>query len=153
VRPAGASDWLLLTKRAGALARLIPAAIRTLPNVWPGVTCGHPASIWRAEKLVALECAGPKWVSAEPLLGPLELRRFLSPERSGLAWVIAGGQSGPGHRAMELGWIQDLADQCETTGAPIFIKQDSGPKPRKQGRIPDALWAQKQWPAGGGRSG
>jgi protein gp37 len=139
-------DWLLLTKRAGALGRLIPAEIRALPNVWPGVTCGHPDSIWRVEKLVAVECAGPRWVSAEPLLGPLDLRPFLTPDRSGLAWVIAGGESGPGHRPMELAWMQDLADQCERTGAPIFVKQDSGPRPRKQGRIPDALWARKQCP-------
>jgi len=156
-------DWLLLTKRAGALARLIPADIRARPNVWPGVTCGHRDSFWRVEKLVELECAGPKWVSAEPLLAPLDLSSALRPsmsgrdpiearptgerpERAGIAWVIAGGESGAGHRPMEVAWLQSLADQCEAARVPIFVKQDSGPKPRHQGRIPDSLWARREWP-------
>src|SRR5262245_42981229 len=135
-------DWLLLTKRAGALARLIPAEVRALPNVWPGVTCGHADSLWRADKLARLECAGPKWMSAEPLLGALDLSALLGPAKN--EWVIAGGESGPGHRPMELAWLEGLADQCKAAGVPIFVKQDSGPKPRRQGRIPDALWARKE---------
>ena len=146
-------DWILLTKRAGAMARLIPEEIRALPNVWPGVTCGDPSSLWRVEKLLALPCAGPRWVSAEPLLDRVDLRPYLAGfrqptgARRAVSWVVTGGESGPGHRQMNLAWLETLADDCHAAGVPIFVKQDSGPKAGKHGRIDDALWGRKAWPA------
>ena len=91
---------------------------------------------WRAEALGALTCAGPRWISYEPTLGPLAAV-------PGIAWYIVGGESGPVHRPMELEWLEDLLRGCRQQGAKLFVKQDSGRQPGKQGRIPQALWVQE----------
>jgi protein gp37 len=146
-----ALDWILLTKRAGAMARLIPEKIRAMPNVWPGVTCGHPDSLWRVEKLVALGCAGPRWVSVEPLLGRVDLRPWLPgfgrPEGStqAIRWAVFGGESGAGYRAMDLSWLESSVREFRAAGVPVFVKQDSASKPGRRGRIPDELWIH-EWP-------
>jgi len=57
-----------------------------------------------------------------------------------LDWVIIGGESGPGHRRMAMTWLTDLHRQCDQARVPVYVKQDSGPAPGKQGRIPDGLW-------------
>jgi protein gp37 len=98
-------------------------------------------SRWRVEKLAELECAGPRWVSAEPLLDALNLEPFLGR----IGWVITGGESGAGYRPMELAWLESLVDQCRQAGTAIFVKQDSGPRSGQQGRIPDTLWV-REWP-------
>jgi protein gp37 len=61
-------------------------------------------------------------------------------------WVVIGGESGTGHRQMDVAWAESIAAQCQAAGVPVFIKQDSGPHPGKQGRLSDALWALKQYP-------
>lgn len=63
-----------------------------------------------------------------------------------LHWLIAGGESGPGHRPCSVEWIADVARQCREAGVACFVKQDSGPRPGMQGRIPDALWSLKEMP-------
>lgn len=63
-----------------------------------------------------------------------------------LDWIVVGGESGPGHRPMELAWLEQIAAQCDAAKVPLYVKQDSGSKPDRQGRIPDALWARKAWP-------
>ena len=65
---------------------------------------------------------------------------------SGLDWLVVGGESGPGYRAMELAWLENVDTQTRASGVPLFVKQDSGPKPGKQGRIPDHIWARKEVP-------
>ena len=65
----------------------------------------------------------------------------------GIHWTIIGGESGPHARPMDVAWIQSLADQCQAAGVAVFVKQDSGRFPGKQGRLPDALWNLKQFPA------
>jgi protein gp37 len=79
------------------------------------------------------------WISAEPLLGPLDLSRYLlrglghdeygtwDVERA-IDWVVVGGESGPGRREMDLDWARSLRDQCLAAGVPFFFKQPSGPK-------------------------
>lgn len=66
--------------------------------------------------------------------------------RDGINWVIVGGESGSGHRPMQVEWAQDLADQCKAAGVKCFIKQDSGHRPGQQGRLPLALFNQKEFP-------
>lgn len=62
-----------------------------------------------------------------------------------LDWVIFGGESGPGARPCDIGWIRSGVEQCRAAGVPAFVKQDSGPRPGMQGRIPDDLWI-KEFP-------
>lgn len=61
-------------------------------------------------------------------------------------WMIVGGESGPKRRTLDLEWLAEAAADCKAFGVPIFVKQDSGPRPGQQGRIPDDVWALKQVP-------
>ena len=65
-----------------------------------------------------------RFVSAEPLLGELDLSEWL--EEGELHWVIAGGESGAGARPMKLEWARQLRDQCLAAGVPFFLKQLGG---------------------------
>lgn len=138
-------DWLLLTKRPQNYRRLVPPGILALPTVWPGTTVESADYLWRAEELLRLGCAGPRWISYEPALGPLDFGEALGPGR--LAWIVVGGESGPTRRRMNLVWLEDLAGQCQRARAALFVKQDSATLSGKQGRIPAALWARKEFPA------
>lgn len=61
--------------------------------------------------------------------------------------VVIGGESGPGHREMPLVDAVVLAEAARDAGLAVYIKQDSGPRPGKQGRIPDDIWKLKEWSA------
>lgn len=63
-----------------------------------------------------------------------------------LDWVIVGGESGRKARPCDVAWIRSIVEQCNAAGVACFVKQDSGPRPGKQGRIPDDIWAIKEWP-------
>ncbi len=116
---------------------------RDLVNVHVGVSAEDQR--WAGIRLPALAetPAAVRWLSAEPLLGPIDL----SPWLSWLDWVVVGGESGPGHRPMDIGWLESIAGQCRDAGVPLWVKQDSGPRSGLQGRIPDRLWAIRQFPA------
>jgi protein gp37 len=109
------------------------------PNVELGVSVEAPSAAWRINALREIPAA-VRFISAEPLLDSLSVNL------GGLNWVIVGGESGPHHRPMDLRWLEEIASQCDVRGIPLFVKQDSGPRPGQQGRIPDALWARKEFP-------
>ncbi len=97
-----------------------------LPNVWIGTSAeNQEMADERIPHLV--ECpAFVRFVSIEPLLGSVNLLPWLShdaPLNRRLDWVIVGGESGQWHRDMSLEWMLDIADQCERTRVPIFVKQ------------------------------
>ena len=111
-----------------------------LPNVWLGVSVEDPhwADI-RIPHLLATPAA-LRFISAEPLLGPVTLfpGRWIPPLGGGprcnlsrpwetpgpaLDWVIVGGESGPGARRMAEGWARNLVDECTESGTPVFVKQ------------------------------
>jgi protein gp37 len=94
---------------------------RLLPNLWLGVSV--ETQKWvpvRLGKLAATSVAAVRFASCEPLLGELDIRRWLA---DGLEWVIAGGESGPGARPMHPDWARSLRDQCLAAGVPYFFKQ------------------------------
>ncbi len=94
---------------------------RFLPNLWLGVSV--ETQKWapvRLDKLLATSVAGVRFASCEPLLGELDIRRWLT---GGLEWVIAGGESGPRARPMHPDWARSLRDQCQAAGVPYFFKQ------------------------------
>ena len=72
-----------------------------------------------------------RFVSAEPLLGPVDLTDWL--ERGDLQWVIAGGESGPQARPMNLDWARDLRDQTQAAGVAFFLKQLGGKRGKRSG--------------------
>ena len=133
------------------------------PGIWLGTSVENQR--WADERIPELFAtpARVRFLSMEPLLGPVDLRAALfgwCPEHdfSGfciqrhhegvqhLSWVIVGGESGSGHRPMDPAWVRDIANQCDAAGIPLFVKQASGSRSGKQGNIPDDLWARKEYP-------
>jgi len=111
-----------------------------LPNVHIGTSIELDRYCRRADDLRETPAA-LRFLSLEPLLGPLP-----SLNLDGIGWVIVGGESGPGHREMDIAWLESLVAQCQDAGVAIHVKQDSGPRSGMQGRIPDDIWALKQFP-------
>lgn len=143
-------DWLLLTKRPENYLRLFwgPEQGVWPSNVWAGTSVENQEA---ADKRIPhlLKCpAAIRFLSCEPLLGPIDLVDKTRTYRPAIEvdWVIVGGESGPGARPCNVAWIRDIVGQCKAAGVATFVKQDSGPRPGMQGRIPDSIWALKQFP-------
>lgn len=159
-------DWLLLTKRIGNAVKMLDdaggwsgfdfatgATRNPLPNVWIGATiCDQEEADRDIPKLLTTPAA-VRFVSIEPMLGPVDLRLIEVPpehdqlrrpwESEGfkfnalqghdddrfhqapatLDWVICGGESGPNARPMHPDWARSLRDQCEVAGVPFLFKQ------------------------------
>ena len=115
-------DWLLLTKRPAKAARLAPWGQDWPSNVWLGTTAENQE--WADKRLPALldSAAKVRFVSAEPLLGAIDIAPYLK-GKSGVDWVIAGGESGSGARPTDPKWIRGLRDQCRSAGKAFFFKQ------------------------------
>lgn len=142
-------DWLLLTKRIGNAREMIADAVaaerlggwRPLPwpwpNVWIGATIVNQAEADRDIPKLLATPAAVRFVSMEPLLGPVDLPGlvYYGTESSGgivrlgskgytqLDWVIAGGESGHKARAMHPDWARSLRDQCAVSSVPFLFKQ------------------------------
>jgi protein gp37 len=99
-----------------------------LPNVWLGTSIESDDYIWRADHLRATPAA-VRFISAEPLLGPLP-----SLDLTGVDWLIVGGESGTGHRPIDPAWVRDLRDRCQEAGTAFFFKQWGGARPKSNGR-------------------
>jgi protein gp37 len=106
-----------------------------LPNVWVGTSVENDDYTWRADFLRQTP-ASTRFLSLEPLLGPLP-----SLDLSGIDWVIAGGESGPDYRPMQLEWARGIRDACLAAAVPFFFKQWGGRTPKAMGRELDGqLW-------------
>lgn len=88
-----------------------------LPNVWIGTSIESDGYTRRLDALRKTPST-TRFVSAEPLLGPLPTADF-----TGISWVIIGGESGPGARPFDPRWAADLIDQSRQAGAAPFVKQ------------------------------
>jgi protein gp37 len=107
-----------------------------LPNVWIGVSAEDQK---RAELRIPALLETPaavRFVSLEPLLGPIDLDAvpLPSPQARPLDWVIVGGESGRSARPMHAAWARDLRDQCVTAGVPFLFKQWGGYTQKAGGR-------------------
>ena len=128
--------YQLLTKRAQRLSRLANR-FDWPKNLWMGVSVESRRYEFRINHLRKVPAA-VRFVSAEPLLGPLgEI------DLDGIHWVIAGGESGPRARAVEYEWIAELRDTCTAAHVAFFFKQWGGRTPRAGGRELDGeIWDQ-----------
>lgn len=158
-------DWLLLTKRIGNAAGMLETAFRAVhhgregwaenvpPNVWIGASITSQAEADRDIPKLLQVPAEKRFLSMEPLLGPVDLNRI---HKSGMMegggswdswescltgrrfdiwsdgettgwpkvdWVIVGGESGPSARPMHPDWARSLRDQCQAAGVPFLFKQ------------------------------
>lgn len=100
------------------------------PNLWLGVSVENQAVADERIPLLLQVPAAVRFLSCEPLLGPLDLSKYLldiyyegRAACRGVHWVIAGGESGPGARPMHIYWARRLRDQCKEAGVPFFFKQ------------------------------
>lgn len=162
-------DWLLLTKRIGNVTRMVveiadqprPASHEgdlmahawrngTPPmNVWLGATVVNQVEADRDIPKLLATPAALRWLSMEPLLGPVDLTfigcplcgqsknhwapnfticracgaEVESPPANRINWVVVGGESGPGARPMHPDWARSLRDQCELCTTPFLFKQ------------------------------
>ena len=116
-----ALDWLLLTKRPENAQRMSPYGADWPENVWLGTSVEDQE--W-AEKRIPLINSVPakvRFLSCEPLLGPLDLSAFA--KKGGIHWIIAGGESGPGSRPMNPSWVRGLRDHCAKQKIAFHFKQ------------------------------
>ena len=122
--------YQILTKRSKRLVSVGPE-LHWSQNVWMGVSVETSRYAFRLDHLRTVP-AKVRFVSAEPLLGPLP-----DLDLSGIHWLIAGGESGRGARPMEEAWALDLRDQCATANVAFFFKQWGGLTSKSGGRILD----------------
>lgn len=119
-------DWLLLTKRPGNVLSMVPWRGEWPMNIWIGTTAENQKWAERRIPLLLGIPATVRFVSAEPLLEPLDLTNWLARPGTtmpGIDLVIAGGESGAGSRPMDPAWARSLRDQCNEALVPFFFKQ------------------------------
>jgi protein gp37 len=169
----------VLTKRAGRMRAIMGGPKHhglwspklwhrsVLPNVWLGVSAEDQQRADERVHDLRLTPAAVRFVSAEPLLGPIDFTRLndcgtiasdtLRIKTGSVAsippldWIIVGGESGPGARPMQMEWAGAIVDQCRDAGVACFVKQ-MGENPTRFGH-PAAFKDRKggdieEWPAG-----
>jgi protein gp37 len=157
-------DWLLLTKRIGNGASMLPADWGCgYPNVWLGISVVNQDEADRdIPKLLSIP-ARVRWLSMEPLLDKVNLRlqrpvtdddrhdldgccsAITTAAGVGIKWVVVGGESGPGARGIPPGAVEDLHVQCAAAGTAFFFKQWGGVAKDKGGCILSGMEV-KAWP-------
>ena len=123
-----------------------------LSNVWLGVSIENRRFVRRADYLRETPAA-VRFISAEPLLGPLAYDQLVTEhpdddgewewadgfdgeglDLDGIDWLIAGGESGPKARTMDPRWVRDLRDLADASQTAFFFKQWGGRTPKANGR-------------------
>lgn len=110
-----------------------------LPNVWLGVSVEDQKTADERIPLLLETPAAVRWISAEPLLGPVELGAAVGRKHGAeyhdkygpctcgrearLDWVVVGGESGPKSRQFDLTWARSIVEQCQAANVPVFVKQ------------------------------
>lgn len=128
--------YMVLTKRPEQMRAWFEGydAVRPLPNVWLGVSVENQKAADERIPMLLGTPAAVRFVSCEPLLGPVKLVKWLPSydpmqhyarpvHEEKLDWVIAGGESGPGARPMHPDWARGLRDACVAAQVPFFFKQ------------------------------
>jgi protein gp37 len=180
-------DWLLLTKRIGNARRMLSDAsmhdgllltandeYKAPPNLWLGATIVNQEEADRDIPKLLSTPAAVRFLSVEPMLGPIDLfwPETLWPDGPrmccgghecgcmgqpidpwllyGINWVIVGGESGSGARPMHPDWARDLRDQCKAAGVPFLFKQWGEWTPgenveRQRGTVDTAFLWDDEW--------
>lgn len=123
-------SFQVLTKRPERALKL-NRNLNWTPNIWLGVSIESERWLGRLHAL-RLTSAKTRFLSLEPLLGPLP-----GLDLSGVNWVIAGGESGPGARPVDPDWVREIRDTCVRREVPFFFKQWGGTNKKRAGRILD----------------
>ena len=125
--------YQVLTKRPGRMRRLLSNRLKfaaRAEHVWWGVSVEDQRfGVPRIHQLQQTP-ASVRFLSIEPLLGDLGELNL-----TGIAWVIVGGESGPGARTMRQEWVESILLQCRTAKVPFFFKQWGGVQKKRTGRL------------------
>lgn len=136
-------DWLILTKRPENILDRLPADWDGgYPNAWLGVTIESQQCMDRLDLLSAASAA-IRFVSAEPLLGPIEFGRRIK----NVDWIITGCEQAAKEkrRVMDPDWVRGIRDQCDAAGIPLFHKQYyQGTQLCYDGRVDGVV--RQEWP-------
>ena len=120
-------QYQILTKRSENVLKLSDE-LNWAPQIWMGVSVESEKYSYRIDDL-RKTAAHVKFLSLEPLLGPLGKLNL-----QGIDWAIVGGESGPGARPVESGWVTEIRDQCLKADVPFFFKQWGGVQKKRTGR-------------------
>jgi protein gp37 len=119
--------YQILTKRPARIERRLPKDWGNgWPNVWLGVSVENQAMAENRIPVLIDAAAAVKFLSVEPLLEPVSLRKWLAPEWASISpldWIIVGGESGPEARECKIWWISDVVAQAKAGDVPVFVKQ------------------------------
>lgn len=136
--------YQVLTKRAERMRALLPRLVATfgvLPNVWLGVSVENQHFADERIDLLLRTPAAVRFISAEPLLGLIDLTKTMTKAHDAggevelpmdalrtivprhLDWVIVGGESGLGARPLDVAWARFLIQQCKAAAVACFVKQ------------------------------
>lgn len=130
--------YQVLTKRPGRALHFyqhnadVFGGHRIPGHIWMGATVENEDNLFRINQL-RLVPAEVRWLSCEPLLGPVPL----AGELDRIAWVVAGGESGNGYRPMNLDHARRVRDDCAAAGVAFLFKQVGGHTPKSGGRLLD----------------
>ncbi len=132
----------VLTKRPQRMRAVLDALCwdAQLRNVHLGTSIESDRYVFRADHLRATPAA-VRFLSLEPLLGPVP-----SLDLTGVGWVIVGGESGPGARAMDPEWVRDIRERCAEAGVALFVKQAGVVLARQWGCAHRAGGELGEWP-------
>lgn len=122
-------QFQVLTKRPERALRLADE-LPWSPNIWIGTSIESMSVARRADALRGISQAAVRFISAEPLLGPLD-----ELDLTGIDWVIGGGESGPRYRPCDPVWATGLRDVCRRNRVAFFWKQWGGRTPKAGGRL------------------
>jgi protein gp37 len=128
--------YQVLTKRSERMADLLRTKLAfaaALTNVWWGVSVENRRHGLPRIDHLRIAPAAVRFLSVEPLLEDLG-----DVDLTGIHWVIAGGESGPGARPLHADWVRSLRDQCRAAGVSFFFKQWGGVRKSETGRTLDA---------------
>lgn len=127
---------LVLTKRAERMPKI---NLPDLRHIWYGITAENQARL--EERIMPFSEAtcchiGRRWLSAEPILGPIDLERNIQIDNEdnegygvsaikAFDWVVVGAESGPDsvRRSCKIEWVENIVEQCQSAGVPVFVKQ------------------------------
>lgn len=175
--------FMILIKRPERMKNFIMRCVHGIPkNIWLGVTAENQQRADERIPILLQIPAAVRFVSVEPMLGPVDLteyfseydyrptyeyyREFLKMQgiesdgkpalfKSGLDWVICGGETGPKARPMHPDWVRSLRDQCQDAGVPFFFKSwgewsADYTEHDKRGVVAFDGWWSEGWPFGYG---
>ena len=145
IRQTPQHTYQILTKRPDRMRKFMAEYLRPreamgwanglYAHVWLGVSVENQQTADERIPLLLQTPAAVRWISAEPLLGPIDLNSLFMesggvsalhgarPAWHPLDWVVVGGESGPHARPCDLAWIRSIKDQCQAAGVKCFVKQ------------------------------